>query len=84
MAPAFLDAWNNLGVLLTEIERLEEACECFRRALAADPANPMTQYNLADTLTDMGLDVEAVRHWKAYLQVDSQSERAAYARRQFA
>ena len=53
-------------------------------ALAADPGNPMTHYNLADTLTDMGRDVEAVRHWKAYLQVDSQSERAAYARRQIA
>ena len=36
------------------------------------------------TLTDMGRDVEAVRHWKTYLQVDSQSERAAYARRQIA
>ena len=84
MAPAFVDAWNNLGVLLTEMERLEEACECFRRALAADPSNPMTQYNLADTLTDLGHHDEAVRHWKAYLQVDSQSERAAYARRHIA
>ena len=84
MAPAFVDAWNNLGVLLSEMEQLEEACECFRRALAADPGNPMAHYNLADTLTDMGRDAEAVRHWKAYLQADSQSERAAYARRQLA
>jgi tetratricopeptide (TPR) repeat protein len=84
MAPAFIDAWNNLGVLLTEAEQLEEACECFRRALAADPGNPMTQYNLADTLTDKGHDAEALPHWKAYLQADSQSERAAYARRQLA
>ena len=80
MAPAFVDAWNNLGVLLTE-ELLLEACECFRRALAADPGNSMSHYNLADTLTDMGRDAEAVRHCKAYLQADSQSERAAYARR---
>ena len=41
----------------------------------------MAHYNLADTLTDTGRDAEAVRHWKAYLQTDSQSERAAYARR---
>jgi hypothetical protein len=42
----------------------------------------MAHYNLADTLTDMGRDSEAEGHWKAYLQVDSQSERAGYARRQ--
>ena len=84
MAPAFVDAWNNLGVLLTEAELLEEACECFRRALAADPGNAMAHYNLADTLTDRGRDAEAVQHWKAYLRVDSQSERAAYARRHIA
>jgi predicted Zn-dependent protease len=68
-------------VLLTEAELLEEACECFRRALAADPGNSMARYNLADTLTDMGHAAEAAGHWKAYLQMDSQSERAAYARR---
>ena len=84
MVPMFVDAWNNLGVLLSEMERMKEACECFRRALAADPGNPMLHYNLADTLSDMGHDAEAVRHWKAYLQTDSQSERAAYARRHIA
>ena len=63
------------------MERMEEACECFRRAFAADPGNSMAHYNLADTLTDMGRGADAVHHWKAYLQVDSQSERAAYARR---
>ena len=84
MAPAFIDAWSNLGVLLTEADLLEEACECFRRALAADPGNAMAHYNLADTLTDRGRDAEAVQHWKAYLWVDSQSERAAYARRHIA
>jgi lipoprotein NlpI len=81
MAPAFVKAWNNLGVLLTEADLLEEACECFRRALAADARNAMAHYNLAGTLTDMGRDAEAVHHWKAFLQVDSQSEHAAYARR---
>ena len=68
--------WNNLGVLLTEMPRLEEACECFRRGLVAD-----TRYNLADTLTDMDHDGEAAGHWKACWQTDFQSERAGYARR---
>jgi predicted Zn-dependent protease len=71
-------------VLLTEMERLEEACECFRRALVRDPGNSMAHYNLADTLSDMGRTHDATRHWKAYLQTDSLSEHAAYARRQMA
>jgi predicted Zn-dependent protease len=61
-------------LLLTEAELLEEACECFRRVRGMHPGNAMAHYNLADTLTEMGRDSEAVRHWKAYLQVDSQSE----------
>ena len=84
MAPAFVDAWNNLGVLLCELDQAEEACEAFRRAIAADPGNAMAHYNLADTLSDMGRHHDAIRHWKAYLQADSVSERAAYARRRMA
>jgi Tfp pilus assembly protein PilF len=32
MAPAFVDARNNFGVLPSEMERMEEACGCFLRA----------------------------------------------------
>ena len=84
MAPALIDAWNNLGVLLAELERPEEACEAFHRALAAEPDNAMAHYNLADSLSEMRRDDEAARHWNAYLQTDTSSERAAYARRQLA
>ena len=35
-----------------------------------------------DTLTDTGHDADALRHWKACLQAESQRDRAAYARRQ--
>ena len=81
IAAAFVEVWNKLGVLLAERGDAEEACEAFRRALAVDPAHPMPHYNLADTLSDVGREHDAVRHWKAYLQADSLRERAAYARR---
>lgn len=84
MVPAFVDAWVNLGVILTELNQPLEGCEAFRRALHADPRCAMAQYNLADTLTDLGRSDEAAPHWKAYLQSDTFSERAAYARRQLA
>ena len=56
----------------------------FVRSLSADPGNAKAHYNLADTLSAMGRDTEAAPHWKAYLQANSLSERAAYARRRLA
>ena len=81
MAPAFVDAWNNRGVLLAEMDLPQEACEAFRRALSADPRNAMA-HSLADVLTDLEQPENAAPRWRAFLQMDSLSERAAYARRQ--
>jgi tetratricopeptide (TPR) repeat protein len=50
--PDFADAWNNLGTLLIELGRPDDACASFRRALAADPAAAGAHYNLADTLDE--------------------------------
>jgi hypothetical protein len=79
-----VDAWVNLGAVLTELDQPLEGCEAFRRARHADPRCGMAHYNLADTLTDLGRSGEAAPHWKAYLLSDATSERAAYARRQLA
>jgi tetratricopeptide (TPR) repeat protein len=78
--PSFADAWNNLGIALCEIEQLEEACAAFRSALHAEPENYLAHYNLADALEEIGLQDDAIPHWKAYLRYDSASERGAYAR----
>ena len=34
------------------------------RTRAADPGSSMARHNLADTLTDMGRNAEAVSHWR--------------------
>jgi Flp pilus assembly protein TadD len=80
----FADAWNNLGVLLCEMNRPMAACTAFRRALAAEPFNLRAHYNLADTLDEMGRVHDARAHWQAYLQCDSNSEAADYARSRLA
>ena len=46
---------TTLVVLLCD----EEACEAFRRVLAADPVTPWPTHNLADTLSEMGYDHDA-------------------------
>ena len=78
------DAWNNLGTVLAELGSRSEACEAFQHALMIDANDLRRHYNLADTLEEMGLHADAVKHWKAYLQQDSQSPWGVYARSRLA
>jgi tetratricopeptide (TPR) repeat protein len=80
--PHFGQAWNNLGTLLSEMGKTDEAITAFRRALSADPDDARAHYNLADTLTEAGRGEEAAVHWREYLNSDRDSEWATYARRQ--
>jgi len=44
--PAHVDAWHNLGVLLGEEGRLEEALTNLRQAVALDPADAISHSSL--------------------------------------
>ena len=44
--PAYLNAWNNLGIALAEIGRTTEAADAWRRALAIDPGFTPARDNL--------------------------------------
>jgi tetratricopeptide (TPR) repeat protein len=79
--PQHGDAWNNLGVLMAELDRQEEACAAFREAVVLQPRNTRALYNLADCLDELGKDKEARESWEAYLRLDNTSEYAAYARK---
>jgi hypothetical protein len=51
--PQFGLAWFNLGNCLREDNRLEQAIECYRRALTLLPADDETRLNLATALKDL-------------------------------
>jgi hypothetical protein len=51
--PQFGLAWFNLGNCLREDSRLEQAIECYRRALTLLPADDETRLNLATALKDL-------------------------------
>ena len=77
--PQFTDAWNNLGVLLSETGQRDQALSAFRRALASDAQDARCLYNLADTLDEMGRWKEALPYWETYLRMDRTSRWAAHA-----
>ena len=67
LAPNFAAAWNNLGIVLQEMLKLDESRLCIERALALAPNNAETLNNLANTFKRLGLAAEAEKRWNAAL-----------------
>jgi tetratricopeptide (TPR) repeat protein len=84
MEPASAEAWNNLGVALSDCEEYGEAVSAYQRAIDLDPNYIDPHYNLADLLTRLRRKKSAATHWRRYLQLDAVSEWADYARKQLA
>ncbi|MAE64518.1 MAG: hypothetical protein CMJ18_09640 [Phycisphaeraceae bacterium] len=59
------EEWLARGVALEEQERLEDAADAYRQALAARPRYPEAQFNLANTLRDLGRCDEARQLYRA-------------------
>jgi tetratricopeptide (TPR) repeat protein len=71
LAPNFAPAWNNLGIVLQEMLKLDESRLALERALALDPSNAETLNNLANTLKRLGRAAEAKKRWGAALTLKS-------------
>ncbi len=80
--PGYSLAHFNLGNLFHEKGDLTEAGEYYARAIELNPHYADAHYNLALLLERKGEFMQAVRHWSAYLKVDSSSSWAQVARRQ--
>jgi tetratricopeptide (TPR) repeat protein len=69
----------NLGLLLTRLDRLDEAEARFRESLASDPRFPQARYQLGITLEKNGRVTEAVAELEEAARLD-----AAYPEPQYA
>src|SRR6185436_19162544 len=61
---------HNWGTILARAGRPREACERLRAALALDPDNAGTHYNLADALAALGEVEEALTHFERARALD--------------
>ncbi len=68
LAPDLARAHNSLGVIAAQEGRLEEAVARWRQALAADPRDSQTLFNLATTLRRQGHDPEARAFFERYVK----------------
>jgi tetratricopeptide (TPR) repeat protein len=77
----YVEAWGNLGCVLSELDRPDEAVEALECALAIHAGYADAHYHLADILEESGRPEDAADHWRAYLEHDRRSTWADEARR---
>ena len=69
LLPDDVDAYNNLGLVLTDLGRLDEAVACCRRALKIKPDDARAYNNLGNALLELGRLSEAVESFNHALKI---------------
>jgi tetratricopeptide (TPR) repeat protein len=80
--PGYVLAYFDLGNVLDELGRPEESIAAYRKAVALAPRYADAHYNLALAYERKGQFRAALRHWHAYVKLDSQGPWAEHARKQ--
>jgi len=78
--PHRAEAWNSLGVALSDLNLYVEAVRAFQRAIELKHVE--AHYHLAELYKASGRNADACDHWRIYLQYEPHGERSAIARRQ--
>jgi tetratricopeptide (TPR) repeat protein len=76
----FVEAWNNMAGVLTEMRQFQEAVEAAEEALRLAPDYPDAHFNLSLALLACGRSDEARLHGRTYLRHDPTSDWARQLR----
>lgn len=68
--PGYVDAYNDLGIMLKVQNRPDEAIEVYQQALALDPDNAKLHNNLANIFKENGDFAPAESHYRHALRSD--------------
>jgi tetratricopeptide (TPR) repeat protein len=80
--PGYVLAFFDLGNVLDELQRLDESIAAYRQAVALSPRYADAHYNLALAYERKGELRSALRHWQAYIRLDSRGPWADHAKAQ--
>ncbi len=80
--PRYALAHFDLGNVLDETGRVPEAIETYRTALMLAPTYADAHYNLALAYEKMKEPRKALKHWRAYVRLDSSGPWSIHARNQ--
>lgn len=80
--PRYALAYFDLGNVLDETGRVSEAIQAYNTALQLAPTYGDAHYNLALAYEKMKEPRKALKHWRAYVKLDSSGPWAVHARNQ--
>ncbi len=80
----FLEAWTQLGCVLSEIKDSAGAQAAFQIALELHPDYPEVHFHLAGVLEEQHEKEKAALHWRRYLDFDQRGPWAEIARERLA
>lgn len=69
--PSYVEAYSDLGLVLSHLGRLDEAIRNFSRALRLDPGHTEVHNNLGIALARKGKLEDAEAHFKEALRIRS-------------
>lgn len=78
LSPAFVHAYLNLGALLCEASRCEEASSLYEAAYGHGADDPHLRFNHAIALEDLGADAAALTSYERALELDPDFADAHY------
>jgi tetratricopeptide (TPR) repeat protein len=70
LLPSSSEDWSQLGLILAQQQKYEEATAALRRALAWDPENVWALQNLAQSLVKLGRRDDAIREYRRLLAIN--------------
>src|SRR5881398_1071116 len=68
--PACWMAYNNLGIITSQANRIPKAMELFKQALRINPDNAEAHYNLGNALVQTGRTSEAIDQYEKALRIN--------------
>ncbi len=68
--PDYIDAWNNKGNVLGDLDEPEEAIKCYDKAIELDPNYAGVWYNKGLALGDLDEPEEAIKHFDKAIELD--------------
>ena len=78
--PKDAKAYNNLGTIHYTEKDIDRAVKYYTKGIELEPTNVEARYNLGLAFAESGLLLEAIREWRAVLEIEEESETAQRAR----